>query len=380
MIAAPVGRGTWRIPLSTAATNSRNARCPDERELAFVRAHRVGHLATADEEGRPSVVPICYAVVERNDLPEIVSVLDEKPKRVADSSLQRVRNIAVQPAVALVVDDYDEDWGRLAFVQIKGAAALVHPTEDGHAQAVAALREKYPQYASMAIETRHVIRVSELTATSWRAGGSGSDGPARPSHLDVVLRGRRSVRAFTTDPVPRAIIERAIQAAGWAPSPHGRQPWRFVVVESVDRKRTLAEAMAATWRAQLELDGQDTTIVQTRLRKSRERLLTAPVLVIPCLYLEDLDDYPDPMRQDAEATMAVQSIGAAIQNLLLSVYASGYDAGWMCAPLFCPDVVRAVLELDATFIPHALIPIGRAAKDPVRRPRLSMDELIAAWF
>ena len=349
-------------------------------DLAFVREHRVGHLATADGRGQPSVVPICYALIERNGRPELVSVLDEKPKRVTDGALRRVRNIAAQPAVAVVIDDYDEDWNRLAFVQLKGTARLVEPAGDGHAEAIAALRQKYPQYEAMTIHERPLIRVADLTAISWRAGDTARSISPAMRHLDTIIRGRRSVRAFTTDPVPREIVETAIEAAGWAPSPHGRQPWRFAVVESADCKQTLTEAMAATWQEQLELDGQDAPIVQIRLRKSRERLLTAPILVIPCLYLEDLDDYPDPLRQDAEVTMAIQSLGAAIQNLLLSIHATGYDGGWMCAPLFCPDVVRDALELDPTLIPHALITIGRAAKDPVRRSRLAPDELIAAWF
>ncbi|MEA2511867.1 MAG: hypothetical protein QOJ59_1354, partial [Thermomicrobiales bacterium] len=110
-----------------------------------------------------------------------------------------------------------------------------------------------------------------------------------------------------------------------------------------------------------------------------ERLLTAPVLVVPCLYLADLDVYPDLDRQAAETTMAIQSLGAAIQNLLLATYAAGLDGGWMCAPLFCPDVVRDTLGLDAELIPHALVPIGYAAKDPVRRDRLPLDRLIVSW-
>jgi coenzyme F420-0:L-glutamate ligase/coenzyme F420-1:gamma-L-glutamate ligase len=77
--------------------------------------------------------------------------------------------------------------------------------------------------------------------------------------------------------------------------------------------------------------------------------------------------------------MAVQSLGAAVQNLLLSLYAAGIDGGWMCAPLFCPDVVQAALGLDATLDPHALIAVGYAASDPVRRPRLPLDELIVDW-
>ena len=194
-----------------------------------------------------------------------------------------------------------------------------------------------------------------------------------------MVRGRRSVRGFSERPVPRTIVEEAIAAAGWAPSPHGRQPWRFAVVESAARRRHLADAMSATWQEQLDLDGQPPEVVRRRLDRSRERLLTAPVLVIPCLYLDDLDVYPDPDRQSAETTMAIHSLGAAIQNFLLTVYAAGLDSGWMCAPLFCPDVVREALGLPPAMTPHALLPVGYAAKEPVRRPRKRLDELIVSW-
>lgn len=197
--------------------------------------------------------------------------------------------------------------------------------------------------------------------------------------LAAVIRGRRSVRAFLSEPVPNEVVRTAIELAGWAPSPHGRQPWRFAVVQNPERRAGLAQAMAATWDEQLRLDGQDEAIVRIRLEKSKRRLIEAPVLVIPCLYLADLDVYPDADRQEAERIMAIQSIGAAIQNFLLSIYADGYDAGWMCAPLFCPDLVRDYLGLDDSLIPHAMLPVGKAAKDPVRRPRMPVDALIAQW-
>ncbi len=202
----------------------------------------------------------------------------------------------------------------------------------------------------------------------------------RGDSLHDVLTGRRSVRAFTSDPVPRAVVEEAILAAGWAPSPHNSQPWRFIVLESPEQRQRLADAMAADWERQLRFDGQDDAIVQIRLEKGKERLTQPPMVVLGCLYLADLDDYPDAERRAAEVTMAVQSLGSAVQNLLLSIYAAGFDAGWMCAPLFCPDIVRDALGLDASLLPHALIPIGRAARDPIRKPRRSLDELIAAWL
>jgi F420 biosynthesis protein FbiB-like protein len=134
--------------------------------------------------------------------------------------------------------------------------------------------------------------------------------------------------------------------------------------------------MGETWQRNLEMDKQDATVVNIRREKSRQRILNAPALIIPCLYLEDLDVYPDERRQEDEKTMAIQSIGAAIQNMLLMAYDMGLDAGWMCAPLFCPEVVCDALGLDPKLIPQALITVGYAAADPKRRERLPLEKLI----
>jgi coenzyme F420-0:L-glutamate ligase/coenzyme F420-1:gamma-L-glutamate ligase len=362
-----------------AASSGADGGHPDD--LAFIRDRRVGRLATADGHGTPSVVPVVYASFALDDEPVIAIAIDEKPKG-DPRTLRRVRNILERPEVALVVDDYREDWDELGWVLVRGSASLIEPGDAGHAEALVALRQKYPQYAGMRLEMRPAIIIRDLSTRSWRGDGLDDERPSPRSgreELAGLVRGRRSVRAFQSRPVPRAIVEEAILAAGWAPSPHGRQPWRFVVVESQERRDALADAMAETWRTQLRLDGQYETIVETRLQKSRDRLQRAPVLIVPCLYLEGLDSYPDADRQHAEETMAVQSLGAAVQNLLLSLYAAGVDGGWMCAPLFCPDVVQAALRLDATLDPHALIAVGYAASDPVRRPRLPLDELIVDW-
>ncbi len=343
-----------------------------------MQALRVAHLATTGSDGAVTIHPFCFAVVISEGAATIVTVLDEKPKSVPDRETGRVRDIQAHPEVAIVADAYTEDWSGLGWVHLRGAAEFVEPDAAGHDLALTALRAKYPQYERMALEGRLVIRITLDSATSWR--GRGPEAPLpRSGDLASLVRGRRSVRSFSERPVSRGVIEDAIAAAGWAPSPHGRQPWRFAVVESAERRRALADAMAATWRDQLNLDGQSPEIVRHRLDRSRERLITAPVLVIPCLSLKELDVYPDADRQTAEATMAIQSLGAAIQNILLTVYAAGLDSGWMCAPLFCPDIVRDALELPETMTPHAILPIGYAAKDPVRRPRRPVDELIVAW-
>lgn len=200
--------------------------------------------------------------------------------------------------------------------------------------------------------------------------------PQRTNDLAALLRGRRSVRQYLPRPVEEELIEHILEAARWAPSPHGRQPWRFVVLTRQDSKLRLLESMGATWRQNLEMDKQAPEIIAIRVEKSRKRILQAPVIIIPCLYLEDLDSYPDERRQSDERVMAIQSIGAAIQNMLLMAYDVGLDGGWMCAPLFCPEVVCDALQLDSRLLPQALITIGYAAADPKRRERLPLQDVV----
>jgi PPOX class probable F420-dependent enzyme len=363
----------------------------DETQLAWLTTRRVAHLATAGPDGAPHVVPVCFAW----DGTALYIALDAKPKRVAPTRLKRVRNILANPQVAFLCDTYDEDWSRLGYLLVHGSAALLDPGPD-HAAAIALLREKYPQYRAMPIEAQPLIRITPERVTAWtgtpsaastdeaaddsRRNPSPSGGFAsairNPLDLAAVMQGRRSVRAFQERPVPRPLIEQVLDAGRWAPSPHGRQPWRFVVLTQMGAKRRLADAMAVEWERNLAMDGQDAATVGIRLAKSYERMLGTPVLVILCLYLEELDRYPDAGRQAAEATMAVQSLGAAAQNMLLTAYSLGLDGGWMCAPLFCPEIVVGALDLDPALIPHALLTFGYAARDPVRRPRKPLDEQI----
>lgn len=191
-----------------------------------------------------------------------------------------------------------------------------------------------------------------------------------------IVRGRASVRHFDARPVPHALLEQIVEAGAWAPSPHGRQPWRFVLLTNPTTKLRLAEAMGETWQQQLSLDGDPPEVIAARRAGSHRRVVDAPALIIPCLYTAPLDAYPDVGRQDAEHTMAVQSLGAATQNMLLMAYALGLDGGWMCAPLFCPDVVRTTLGLAEGVVPHAMLTIGYRGREPRRRPRLPMDQIV----
>ena len=132
-------------------------------EAAFVREQRVGRLATADADGRPHVVPVCYAF----DGERFYTALDEKPKRVAGKELRRVRNIEARHEASLVIDQYDDDWSRLGYVLVYGRADLLAPGETGHEQALILLRERYVQYREMELERQLVIVVTPERVVSW---------------------------------------------------------------------------------------------------------------------------------------------------------------------------------------------------------------------
>ncbi len=338
-------------------------------ETSFLVRQRVARLATADRAGDPHAIPVCFAYDGRL----IHIALDEKPKNVPATRLKRVRNILENPNVALIADRYSEDWDLLAYVMVRGRAELVQPEREEHAAAVRLLRGKYHQYEEMKLEENPIISIRPGRVASWGA----LDAPESAEPLMGDLLGRRSVRRYLDKEVPEEAIQKVLEAARWAPSPHGRQPWRFAMVTQDETKARLAEAMGEEWRTNLEMDGQRAEVVEKRLEGSRRRLLDAPVLVLLCLYLEDLDAYPDAARQQNETTMAVQSLGAAAQNALLAAYSLGLDTSWMCAPLFCPEKVTAALGLDSKLGPHALLTLGYAEADPPkRRSRRPLDELV----
>ncbi|GAC1359425.1 MAG: nitroreductase family protein [Herpetosiphon sp.] len=200
-----------------------------------------------------------------------------------------------------------------------------------------------------------------------------------PTPLWDAIIGRASVRRFAKREVETRLVRECITAASWAPSPHGAQPWRFAVLMGSAGKRRLAMAMGAAWQQQLALDGEAPEVVAQRQAASQSRITEAPVVIVACVYLGDLQCYPDHQRQENESVMAIQSLGAAIQNLMLHAYGIGLDTGWMCAPLFCPSEVRAGIGLPESLVPHALITLGYRASEPRRRGRRSLDELIVVW-
>jgi len=183
--------------------------------------------------------------------------------------------------------------------------------------------------------------------------------PRWPSAGDInLLLGQRSIRCYSDEHIPDQLLEEVIRAATYAPSAHNRQPWRFAIIKTAGAKSRLAQAMGDRLRIDRTSDGDPPMIIDADVARSIRRITNSPVGIVVCMTMEDMDHYVDAARASAEHQMAVQSTAMAMQNLLLAAHALELGASILCAPLFCPDTVRASLELPSQWEPQSLITLG----------------------
>jgi len=180
---------------------------------------------------------------------------------------------------------------------------------------------------------------------------------------------RRSIRSFRDEPVDRGVLDTLIEAACLAPAPHHSRPWRFVVIDTDSAKLALADGMGARWQADLEADGVSAERIGELVAASHVKITGAPALVLACLTWDGLDRYPDESRQRAEWGMALLSLGASVENLMLSAASAGLASCWVAAPIFCPEAARDALGLAAEWLPHALVLVGHPDPAYVARER-----------
>lgn len=192
------------------------------------------------------------------------------------------------------------------------------------------------------------------------------------SRIPALLAARRSIRAFADRPVARESLDALVETACLAPAPHHSRPWRFVVVDTAAGKAALADGMGGRWRVDLETDGTAAERVDELVGASRRRLVGAPALVVACLTSEGLDTYPDERRRRAEWGMAVLSLGASVENLMLAATDAGLASCWVAAPIFCPSEARDALSLPKEWLPQALVMIGWPDPTYVARTRPSV--------
>jgi coenzyme F420-0:L-glutamate ligase / coenzyme F420-1:gamma-L-glutamate ligase len=182
---------------------------------------------------------------------------------------------------------------------------------------------------------------------------------------------RRTVRAFTDEPVDRAAVDRAIAAAITAPAPHHSTPWRFVIV--ADKAKNLLDAMVEAWMADLRKDNFTDEQITRRIKRG-DVLRDAPLVVVPCLVTTgSAHHYPDVRRNTAEREMFLVSIGAAVENFLVTLAADGWGSAWVSSTIFCKPVVREVLDLPEDWDPMGAVAVGRAAQPAAARPLRDAD-------
>jgi coenzyme F420-0:L-glutamate ligase/coenzyme F420-1:gamma-L-glutamate ligase len=193
--------------------------------------------------------------------------------------------------------------------------------------------------------------------------------------LHRFLQTRRSIRRFRPDPLPEEVLGRILETATYAPSAHNLQPWRFAVVATPETKSRLAEAITGQFRAEMTADGVPEADITSRVERSTRRLNEAPVAVVLCRDVSAVKPQPDAAREQAEATMAIQSVALAGGQLLLAAHAEGLGGTWICWPLFTPEATRLALDLPAEWEPQGMVFLGYPAEEPEEPERRALQEI-----
>ncbi|KON28247.1 hypothetical protein AC481_02245 [miscellaneous Crenarchaeota group archaeon SMTZ-80] len=187
---------------------------------------------------------------------------------------------------------------------------------------------------------------------------------------------RRSIRKYKKRELSDIKIKRILDTARWAPSAHNAQPWRFLIIKESSIKLKLAKSMAKMWEKDLLSDGLNRGTRIELINSSLNRFTESPVLILACLTMKDMNKYPDKRRRKIEYIMAIQSVAAAIVNVLLATELEELGACWFCTPLFCKDIVRKTLGLSKDIEPQALITLGYPDEEPETPQRIMLEEIL----
>jgi coenzyme F420-0:L-glutamate ligase/coenzyme F420-1:gamma-L-glutamate ligase len=341
---------------------------------------------TTIAQTRHGLVLAAAGVDESNTAPGTVVLLPEDP----DESARRLRKAlhhrtGLSPGV-IVTDTMGRPWRAGQTDNAIGAAGVI-PVRDYRGEAdtfgnilevtVAAVADEIASAADLVKGKSRGVPVAVVRGLAelvTEPDGPGARAIIRPAEEDMFRFGsadvplaRRTIRAFTGEPVDAGAVRRAVATALTAPAPHHSEPWRFVIVESAAARTALLDAMRDAWIADLRRDGFTEQQIARRIRRG-EPLRHAPLIVVPCLVTEAAHDYPDERRSRAEQAMFVVSMGAAVQNLLIMLAVEGLGSAWISSTLFCQDVAARAIELPAGWRPMGAIAVGHPAEQARPRP------------
>ena len=189
--------------------------------------------------------------------------------------------------------------------------------------------------------------------------------------FQTFLRTRRSIRRFTTTPIPAPVIRRILETATFAPSAHNLQPWRFAVIETAAAKSRLGKALTNKMRLDMTAEGAPQTEIDSRAERSLRRIDVAPVIILLCRDVTAIRK-----EEPEEHIMAIQSVALAGLQLMLAAHAEGLGSNWICWPLYAQEAVRDALDLPTTWEPQGMIFLGYAVEEPGEKETKPLDRVV----
>ncbi|MFI5957821.1 coenzyme F420-0:L-glutamate ligase [Cryptosporangium sp. NPDC051539] len=375
----------------------------DDREATREAAIAAETTAVVATRGRTQIVRtrqglvLASAGVDTSNVgQDVVALLPED----SDASARRLRaglrdRLGVDVGV-IVSDTMGRPW-RVGVADVAIGAAGLRPLRDlrgqtdGHgndlAMTVVADSDQIAGAAELVKGKSGGVPVAVVRGVASLVDVGGDDGPGAAAlvrvleedmfalgtaearalgHREAVTL-RRSVRAFTSEPVDPAAIARAVAVAVTAPAPHHTTPWRFVHVASDGVRKRLLAGMRDAWATDLRADGFDEAAIGRRLRRG-DLLWEAPALVVPVLALDGAHTYPDARRAGSERAMFQVAMGAGVQNFLVALATEGIGSCWVSSTMFCAGLVKAELDLPDDWHPMGSVAVGYAAEEPRPRP------------